>query len=644
MEQDRLLEAEVLLAGIQESPDAAVAAKACAEVAQLLTKAEHYDEAAACYRRLAERWPDVDCRDGMTAKDLLAAVAPDGPLGRALAAPRQWPGAHCSVSPTGRETLGLPSHGRLYRLNILSADHLPLPGMQAALNPSNPRIAVKDGMGREISQIPLTRRSGTSFYSSNYALTRGRFYGHLLVLSMGYEVVGIDTLRATRNAEKREIWRYDLTQTLPGVRTRTRQHVRAVPVTNPWRGTHYVPRDQHGNPVGMLGPLSDRGVTFMRGRTLLCVNPIRGDEIWKRNDCVAGSELFGDEEVLVVIAPNANEAQLYRTADGGKIRSANVPPSDRRWTTYGRHILAWNDKPGQMELRLYDPLTETNVWAFDFVSGAKGWIVEGEKVAVFEPSGRFVMINMPDGLREIDTQLEQEDSLDGVYVLASSTHYILVTSAVITEEDPNVRITPVPSGYSSPTVNGRVYAFDRATGKSLWPEPFNLEQFGLPLHQATETPVVTFLRQVRKTVRGQSTKTLTSALCLDKRNGRVLLSEDEIPIQARSYEVIARRDLGEVSLLLPGKTYTLKFSDEPAGGDAPAAEGGDRTERDEPTSRERQPDPPSDANGQDSPTAPAGPREPPPQKPEPESSGGGQPSQPPAPPAPSSSGPDPDGR
>ncbi len=570
IEKDRLLQAEMLLARAQQSSDRSLAGAATAGRARLLARAEHFQEAAAFYRQLAEQWPDVECVDGMTGKELLAAIPSDGPVGRALAARRQWPGGEVTASLTDDVTAEFSRNSRLYRLNVLSADALPLPGMRAALDPARARIVVRDGTGREIIQIPLTRRSGTSFYSSNFGLTRARFYGHLLVLSMGFEIMALDTLQVSPNADKREIWRHDMSQTVPG-NSRTRTYVRPVAVNNPWCGPTYVPRDQLGNPVGMLGPLTDRGLTFMRGRMLVCVDPISGEEIWQRSDCVSGSSLFGDKETIVVIAPNSNQAQLYRASDGAKIRTVGVPPGDRLWRTHGRRLLTWDDLPGKMVLRLFDPLTDTDAWAFDFVVGSKGWVVEGNEVAVLEPDGQFVIIDMLSGSKTIDTRIAKEESLTGVYVLADSKRYVVVTNTPPTQAEPNVHISAAPSGYYSPLINGRAYAFDRKTGESLWPQAVRVKQFGLPLQQASELPVLSFLRQVRKTESGRATGDVTSIMCVDKRTGEVLFQDDKIPTQTRAFEMVGNLDDAVVSLLIPGKTINLQFKEE--GADPSPSEG-----------------------------------------------------------------------
>jgi outer membrane protein assembly factor BamB len=509
----------------------------------------------------------VKCRDGLTGNALLSSIPEDGPVGQALAARSDWPHGNIRTELSDEEALGLASHSRLYRLDILSTDNLLLPGVRASLDPAQARISVRDGIGREMIDLELSRRSGTSFYSSNYGLTRGRFYGHLLVLSMGFEVVGLDTLKVSRNAAKREIWQQDLSQSVPGA-PQARKYVRPIAVNNPWCGPIYVPRDQQGNPVGMLGPLSDRGLTFLRERTLVCIDPIKGEDIWSRNDCVAGSSLFGDQEYIVVIPPNSNQVRVFRASDGDEVHTGTVPSEERRWSTFGRKILTWDDSPGKMVLRLYDPLTDSDAWAFDFLVGSKGWIIDDAEVAVLEPSGNFVIIRMADGTRAVEVQLEQQPSLTGIYVLASESTYVLVTNTPITQTEPNLHISPAPGGFFSPLVNGQAYAFDRQSGASLWPQPVGLDQYGLPLQQSSELPVVVFLRQIRKTDRGRSAGIVTSVLCVDKRTGDILYGNDDIPTQTRAFEVVGDIQTGKVSVMLPARTINIQFAEKGANPEA----------------------------------------------------------------------------
>jgi hypothetical protein len=120
-----------------------------------------------------------------------------------------------------------------------------------------------------------------------------------------------------------------------------------------------------------------------------------------------------------------------------------------------------------------------------------------------------------------------------------------------------------------------VYAFDRKGGKPVWQVPAVIDQYGLPLHQPVDVPVLTFLRHVNQAAAapGQRTSLRGSVLCLDKRDGRILLRKDDIATQIHSFEIVADTDRQVVQVSLPGKLFTLKFTDEPAPPEPPAQTG-----------------------------------------------------------------------
>jgi len=158
--------------------------------------------------------------------------------------------------------------------------------------------------------------------------------------------------------------------------------------------------------------------------------------------------------------------------------------------------------------------------------------------------------------------------------LRSSDQYLLATNTTV-EQDDSVQITAAPGGYHSPLINGRVYAFDRRTGVAQWPVPAVIEQYGLPLQQSTELPVLAFLRQIVRRTRGRSTAPTTSVLCIDRRDGRILFPKDDIPIQiqGRAFQMLGDPVKKTVMLLLPGKTYTIQLTDAPRPPEPPAQTG-----------------------------------------------------------------------
>ena len=103
------LEAEMLLWRDRQSPSAAVAGGAVAQLEQLLEQAGNLEGAAVCCRQLQGQFANVVCRDGKTGRQLYAAA--NATLGRRLRGEAPWPIGEvevkkgpanpCTTSPMG---------------------------------------------------------------------------------------------------------------------------------------------------------------------------------------------------------------------------------------------------------------------------------------------------------------------------------------------------------------------------------------------------------------------------------------------------------------------------------------------------------------------------------------------------------------
>src|SRR5262249_30969720 len=160
----------------------------------------------------------------------------------------------------------------------------------------------------------------------------------------------------------------------------------------------------------------DYAVYFQRGRDVQAIDPATGNTLWIRHGIDPGSEIFGDSEVII-IAPPSREAKAIavRAADGQLLGECAVPPPEQRWTTFGRYLLASRTpNDGNPLLVMLDPWGKREVWSMRVANGMKGTIVDGESVAVMQPDGKFSLISLADGTRQIDQQLEAERNLQNI--------------------------------------------------------------------------------------------------------------------------------------------------------------------------------------------------------------------------------------
>jgi hypothetical protein len=250
--------------------------------------------------------------------------------------------------------------------------------------------------------------------------------------------------------------------------------------------------------------------------------------------------------------------------DGSLLGLREVPAESNRWAALGRRLLSWT-VADKMRLAVDDVWEQKTLGEREFATGSKGCLVEYDEVAVLQPDGQFVVLSLADGQAKLQASLEAETALTNIYVLRSSDQYVLVTNTSQTKSLPDVNVGAVPNG--APLVNGRVYAFDRRTGQAQWKAPVQVAPFGLPLDQPTESPVFVFLRQLTASSGRTPRQTQTSILCLDKRDGRVLLAKDDIPSQSAGYKTEVKPDEHKVQIGLPTLSFTLKFTNEPPAAD-----------------------------------------------------------------------------
>ena len=158
----------------------------------------------------------------------------------------------------------------------------------------------------------------------------------------------------------------------------------------------------------------------------------------------------------------------------------------------------WGARPRRSRTR-----TQKNVWqAAPCSPAAKCFVWQQQVVALMEPEGRVQLLNLADGRTLIDevepVTVTQPDkttrtSLAEIYLMGSRDHYVLVANGVSQHDIAVNTVQPIPYGYThpmNPRVHGRVYGFDRVSGKKLWSVE-TLRQ-GILLEQPSELPVVFF--------------------------------------------------------------------------------------------------------------------------------------------------------
>jgi outer membrane protein assembly factor BamB len=563
-----LLERNLLLRKLERSGDDVQAATATAQMAQILRQAGRPELAAIYYRQLAGRFADVACAGGKTGKQLVADVSDDEALRKGLAADRPWPLGNVTVredkapSRMAGTSLRLP---RPLDLAITGPTGLLFKDTTISFDMQQQFLAAEDGLGERRFRIQLNEQGARrvvvnrSLYNTpqpNYVSVNGG----LLVLSLGNQLMALDTLRLGDPSSNRVLWMQELNDQIGGIGTGQAINVRAVAL--PWGGTRGVPEDAFNRRLGSIGPVNDDGVYFQRLHDLYCVNPLTGKTVWTRKNVGLGNDLFGDDELLFVAPPVDGDTQVLRTSTGASLGVRRVAPFNKRITTIGRHVLSWEPDGIKQMLVMRDAWLDQTEWSYSFAPHSKADVVSQEAIGILQPDGEFTLVSLADGKLLIKDRLEPEKSLTDINLLRTRDAYLLTTNSAARTEA-NVTMQPVPNASTSRLINGRLYAFDAATGKKLWPAPAVLAQQGLLLSQPSELPVLVFVRQILRPG-AVSAQPKLSVLCIDKRSGRVLYQNDQLTgAQVANFEIIGDAAAKTVVLTVASKMITLTFTDDP---------------------------------------------------------------------------------
>jgi hypothetical protein len=265
---------------------------------------------------------------------------------------------------------------------------------------------------------------------------------------------------------------------------------------------------------------------------------------------------------LLVAPPGDADTLVLRAATGELLGTRRIVSFEKRMTTIGRQVLTWESEPGGFAVRLRDPWDDKIAWSHSFAAGAKAALAGQDALGVLEPDGDFVLIKLADGKPLVTERLEPEGTLAGITLTADDDRYLLITNSGLRNEQ-NLNVQPLPNSGNSPFVNGRLYAFSVETGKSAWPAPVVIAQYGMLAAQPKNLPVLVFVRQVSKPGALPNRENHTSVLCIDKRSGRVAYENDQLPAPTLlGAELVGDGVTHTISLTVGAKTIELQFTDE----------------------------------------------------------------------------------
>jgi outer membrane protein assembly factor BamB len=550
-DQGEWLEIEWHLLRQARSADPQTAASGYRQLGEAMERAGRHAEAARCYERLlAKPFVDLKVHGDWTGKEAVESLPADSPVRPFLDAKFDWPDA---VVKTDVVPQALDYYGS--QLDISFGREPFLRELLLELDQGRQEMLARDGLGREKFRVALQDVGRMRRYGFN-SPAWARAVGHILLVQADTQVLAIDAFSLDKDSKSRVLWRQDLTEML-GDPSGSVQ-LRFLHVPNRRMRPQWV--NQNGEPVGGIWPIGHELVCIQRGTKLLALDVLTGQVLWTRHDMRPTSEIFGDDEYVFIVPANAAEAIVLRATDGQKIGERRVPGHDRLHT-YGRKVVTVAAGGGKQTARVYDAWTEQDVWQRAFAPGARMELIDGDEFAVLDPKGQFVIYSLVEDRAIVDTKLEAEPSLQDFKVFRFGDQYAVVAGRAVVAR-PNAPQYFAVQNYtarSNPVIKGRAHAFDRTTGKELWPS-IEIGPTASLLNQAARLPFMVFAVNLTEAGGPNAGRNYTHVLCLDIRSGKLAA---DLKLDQSSSVVVAVGDPEKKTLEIRGSqsAAVLTFGD-----------------------------------------------------------------------------------
>jgi hypothetical protein len=249
-------------------------------------------------------------------------------------------------------------------------------------------------------------------------------------------------------------------------------------------------------------------------------------------------------------------------ADGRIVRTLDLPASERRLLSSGRHIVSVqpSERPADAtggRAASADGARRVRLDRFDPVAGQTDPLGEypGESRASTAGDGRLAVVEPSGDLSLVDIEHLTALAWEGRYL-------VLVGRAETADEQRQLErigaVGPLPGmpGREMPhLVTGSLWAVDGSSGDMLWPVPATILRHSLQSQNGSQLPVLLFARSIQA-VREPDRQRL-SVLCIDKRTGQAVYTDDRF--NGRS---ATRPDMMVVGCSISGDpaTHTIALS------------------------------------------------------------------------------------
>ncbi len=282
--------------------------------------------------------------------------------------------------------------------------------------------------------------------------------------------------------------------------------------------------------VGFLIGLSDESVFYQLDNRLFAADAETGRVQWSR----IGAEFAKSDatvDTTLILHTADNDALLLRPLDG-TIRQRHKGSRGEKplWFRGTRRLSQRTEGADLRILEMRDFDGDQVVWYSQHPAGTVRALVNGEELAVLEPSGKLSILKLETGEIRLTTELPviRPHGSDGVLaVQRCDDRYVIVAGISPVRTDARI-VTPLeiaPSSETTFTVDGIACAIEQNGGKVVWSAP--LEKLAFDTTQPSNLPVLVLAsrQSVLDDLTRSARESRLSVLILDKRNGQSVFKD-----------------------------------------------------------------------------------------------------------------------
>ena len=474
-----------LLERLSKSGRKTVAATSIAILAQRLLAANAPHEARPWIEVLAREFPSEVCREGRTGRQLSDEWLARDDVRQSKTVDIDWPEGPIAVERTGQSAAQAT-----FTVDIVTHVGHDFVGWSFETDVLGATLTARDPSLRVAWRLPLVNFSDDLRMQPSQLHIRGR----RLAFSSGMRLAVMEA--TTLEIAPRILFEQSLRPDSP-----VAFRAFGIPVERRLlpNGRRFQLMSDARGLAGFLVGLADDAVFYQLDNRLYAAHPETGRILWSRiGPQFAKSDATVDQ--TLVLNTSDNGALLVRTLDG-ELQQRHRGNRDEipLWFRGTRRLSQRSVEPDQRVFEMRDFDGDHIVWQSQHPPGSLTTVVEGEDLAILEPSGKLTVLDLATGELRLTTELHVKRPLGGTGVMSvqrCDDRYLIV--AGVSSKPSNTRRV-MPLDFGSPrefgsssiatfTVDGHVSAIDRINGHVLWSVP--VVELAFDPAQSPRLPVV----------------------------------------------------------------------------------------------------------------------------------------------------------